>query len=296
MSEASFCGYVALVGRPNVGKSTLLNHILRQKISITSRKPQTTRFNLLGVDTEGPYQAIYIDTPGIHARTDKALNRYMVGNATSALQDVDLRVMLIEAGKWQPEDEQVLQLLGEQPQRTLAVLSKVDLLARKEQLLPEIERLHATGAFAEILPVSALRNDGVQSLRERVFSYLPEGPHLFEADEVTDQSERRLVAEIVREKLMRQLGDEIPHSSTVVVERFVSEPGLTEIHADIYVERDGQKRIVIGKQGARLKLVGAEARKDIERLLDTRVMLHLFVKVRKGWTKSEKSLSSLGYR
>ena len=296
MNEQTHCGYVALLGRPNVGKSTLLNHILRQKVSITSRKPQTTRFNLLGVDTEGPYQAIYMDTPGIHQKIDKALNRYMVSNAKSALKDVDLRLMVVESGKWQEEDQHVLELLDGAPDKTLAVLNKIDQLRDKQQLLPEMQRLDDTGAFAEIIPVSALRNEGLEVLRERVFAQLGPGPHLFGEDEVTNLSERRLVGEIVREKLMRQLGDEIPHSSTVVVERFVSEPKLTEIHADIYVEREGQKRIVIGKQGARLKLIGAEARKDIEQMLDAKVMLHLFVKVRKGWTRSDKLLNSLGYQ
>ncbi len=295
MSAVTYCGYVGLLGRPNVGKSTLLNHVLRQKISITSRKPQTTRHNMLGVDTQGPYQAIYVDTPGIHQHTDKALNRYMVANATSALRDVDLRVVLIEAGKHKPEDEHVLELLKKTPGTNIAVLSKVDLLKDKSELLPEIQRLHETGLFEEIIPVSALRSEGIETFREQVFARLPEGPHLFAEDEVTDQTERRLVEEIVREKLMRQLGDEIPHSSAVVVERFVSGENLTEIHADIYVEREGQKRIVIGNKGARLKSIGSEARKDIERLLDARVMLHLFVKVRKGWTNNDRLMHRLGY-
>lgn len=294
--DQTYCGFVALLGRPNVGKSTLLNHLLHQKISITSRKPQTTRQNMLGVDTQGKYQAIYMDTPGIHRRTEKALNRYMVANATAALRDVDLRVMLIEAGKWKDEDEHVLQMLRHSDGVNIAVLSKVDLLANKNSLLPEIERINAYGVFSEIIPLSALRNEGVEHFREQVFSRLPAGPHLFAEDEITDQTERRLVEEIVREKLMRQLGDEIPHSAAVVVERFVSTDKLTEIHADIYVERDGQKRIVIGKQGARLKLIGQEARKDIERMLDNKVMLHLFVKVKKGWTNNNKLMTRLGYQ
>jgi len=295
MIEQSFCGYVALLGRPNVGKSTLLNHVLRQKISITSRKPQTTRHNLLGVDTQGPYQAIYLDTPGIHRQTDKALNRYMVSNAMAALKEVDLRVLVIEAGRFTDEDQHVVDLLRAAAGRNIAVLSKVDLITDKSRLLPEIQRLADAGSFEEIIPLSALRFDGVETFRQQVFARLPPGPHLFDADEITDQTERRLVEEIVREKLMRQLGDEIPHSSAVLVERFVDGADLTEIYADIYVEREGQKRIVIGKQGARLKLIGSEARKDIERLLDRKVMLHLFVKVRKGWTRSEGLLQRLGY-
>ncbi len=294
-TTASSCGYVALLGRPNVGKSTLLNHVLGQKISITSRKPQTTRHNLLGVDTQDQRQAIYMDTPGIHQRTEKALNRYMVANAKSALQGVDLRVFVVEAGKWQAEDEHVMEMLAAAPGRNLAVLSKVDLIADKTRLLPELKRLYDSGLFEEVIPISALRFDGVEEFREQIFQRLPSGPHLFDADDVTDQTVRHLVEEIVREKLMRQLGDEIPHSTAVLVERFVEQDGLTEIHADIYVERDGQKRIVIGKQGARLKLIGSEARKDIERLVEGRVMLHLFVKVRKGWTNSNRLLKRLGY-
>ncbi len=296
MNAETRCGYIALLGRPNVGKSTLLNYVLRQKIAITSRKPQTTRFNLLGVDTEGIHQAIYIDTPGIHRSVDKALNRYMVANATAALKDVDIRVMLVEAGKWKEEDEHVLEMLEQRAGVNIAVLSKADLVRDKSELLPEIERLAGYNLFTDIVPLSALKNDGVEAFRQCIFSHLPEGPHLFAEDEVTDQSERRLVEEIVREKLMRQLGDEIPHSATVVVERFAVGEDVTEIHADIYVERDGQKRIVIGKQGARLKTIGSAARKDIEALLESRVMLHLFVKVRKGWTNSDRLLNRLGYR
>jgi len=237
-----------------------------------------------------------MDTPGIHRNTEKALNRYMVANATAALRDVDLRVMLIEAGKWKDEDAHVLEMLRHADAINIAVISKVDLLANKNLLLPEIERINAFGVFSEIIPLSALRNEGVEHFREQVFSRLPAGPHLFSADEITDQTERRLVEEIVREKLMRQLGDEIPHSAAVVVERFVASEKITEIHADIYVERDGQKRIVIGKQGARLKLIGQEARKDIERMLDSKVMLHLFVKVKKGWTNNNKLMTRLGYQ
>ena len=291
------CGYVALIGRPNVGKSTLLNHILRQKISITSRKPQTTRSNLVGIDTQGNHQAIYVDTPGIHQRTERRLNEYMVDNATSALSEVNVRVMLIEAGRWHDEDQYVLELLKTTERNgNLAVLSKVDQISDKQALLPELQRIHEFGVFDALLPVSALKNEGVQMLREEVFTRLPSGPHLFDADQVTNQTERYLVAEIVREKLMRQLGDEIPHSAAVLVENFKNNGQVIEIDADIYVERAGQKRIVIGQQGQRLKLIGQEARKDIERLLDARVMLRLWVKVRKGWTNSANLMGRLGYK
>ena len=295
MTEAQRCGYVALLGRPNVGKSTLLNHVLGQKISITSRKPQTTRRNLIGVDTQGNCQAIYVDTPGIHQQTERELNRYMVSNATSALADVDLLVVLIEGGKTTPADEHVLKLVAAHSAPKFAVLSKVDLIKNKEQLLPQMRALGALDLFDEIVPLSALKEDGVERFRQSVFDRLPHGAHFFADDEVTDQPERFLVAEIVREKLMRQLGDEIPHSATVVIEHFKQGDKVIDIHADIVVERDGQKRIVIGKSGARLKLIGQEARKDIELMLDHQVMLHLWVKVRKGWTNNRIHMRSLGY-
>ena len=295
MLEITRCGYVALVGRPNVGKSTLLNHVLGQKISITSRKPQTTRRNLIGVDTQHQNQAIYVDTPGIHQQIKRELNRYMVSNATSALSDVDLLVVLIEGGKTTSADEHVLNLVAVHKVPKFAVLSKVDLIKDKTALLPQIQALAERSLFDEIVPLSALKEDGVERFRAHVFERLPLRPHFFADDEVTDQPERFLVAEIVREKLMRQLGDEIPHSATVVVEHFKHGDKVIDIHADIVVERAGQKRIVIGKQGSRLKLIGQESRKDIELMLDHQVMLHLWVKVRKGWTNSALHMRNLGY-
>ena len=294
-STQSRCGYVALIGRPNVGKSTLLNHVLGQKISITSRKPQTTRRNLIGVDTEGVHQAIFVDTPGIHQNTERALNRYMVNHATSTLSGVDVLVLLLEGGKIVDEDEHILKLLQGAQVPCFAVLSKIDLIRDKTALLPQIQQLDGTKLFQQILPLSALKQEGLEAFREQIFASLPQAQHLFADDEVTDKPERFLVAEIVREKLMRQLGDEIPHAATVVIESFKVEENIVRIHADIYVEREGQKRIVIGKQGARLKLIGTEARKDIEGLLEQKVMLHLWVKVRKGWTNSAGDMRRLGY-
>ena len=292
------CGYVGLIGRPNVGKSTLLNHILRQKISITSRKPQTTRRSTIGVDTQDQYQAIYVDTPGLHQGGGKALNRYMVGQATNSARDVDILVMVIDALAWQDDDDRVLELyrgLRERAVAIVAVLTKIDLLDDKTQLLPLMQTLSEYDVFDEIVPVCALRDEGIEEVRQCIFRYLPAGDHFFEADDVTDQTERQMVEEIVREKLMRQLGDELPHSSAVSVIHFKQEGGLIEIHAEIFVERDSQKRMVIGRQGQRLKLIGTEARKDVERLLDSKVMLHLWVKVRKGWTNNASSMRQLGY-
>lgn len=297
MSESTEarCGYVALVGRPNVGKSTLLNHLLRQKLAITSRKPQTTRHVMLGVDTEGSHQAVYVDTPGIHDHADREMNRIMVRSATSVLTDVDLIVMVVDRDQWTQEDALVLGHIQRSETRALAVVNKVDQVRRKELLLPVIDRLNQLGVFDVIIPISALKRTGLDALREEVFSRLPTQPHMFPSDQVTDQTERFIVSEIIREKLMRRMGDEIPHRSAVVVEQFKQEDGKADIAADIYVERAGQKRIIIGKGGEKLKLIGQEARKDIETLLEMPVMLRLWVKVRPGWTNSPAALKRLGY-
>lgn len=289
------CGYVALIGRPNVGKSTLLNHLLRQKLSITSRKPQTTRHVLLGVDTEGDHQAVYVDTPGIHDHARRELNRQMVRAATAVLTDVDLVLMVLDRTTWTDADELVFEHLAARAVPCFAVLNKVDLLRRKEVLLPAMAALADRGRFDEIFPVSALQGGGLDALRRAVFARLPEQPHLFPADQVTDQSERFLVSEIIREKLMRRLGDEVPHHLTVVIEGYSETATLVDIAADIYVERPGQKRIVIGEGGDKLKLIGQEAREDVEALLGKRVMLRLWVKVRPGWSNSAAGLRRVGY-
>jgi GTP-binding protein Era len=291
----TWCGYVALIGRPNVGKSTLLNHLLRQKLSITSRKPQTTRHVLLGVDTEGERQAIYVDTPGIHDHARRQLNRQMVRAATSALRDVDLIVMVVERDLWTEADDLVLGYLQDVDTPCFVAMNKVDLLRNKERLLPAIEKLAAKERFEEIFPVSALKDEGLDRLRRAIFARLPERPHLFPPDQVTDQTERFLAAEIIREKLMRRLGDELPHHVTVMIEWFKESQTLVDIAAEIIVERPGQKRIVIGAAGEKLKLIGQEAREDIERLVDRKVMLRLWVKVRPGWTDSTAALRRMGY-
>lgn len=291
----SFCGYVAIVGRPNVGKSTLLNHLLGRKLAITSRKPQTTRHNLLGVLTEGTHQVVFVDTPGIHEARDRAMNRYLVRTATSVLSDVDCVVMVVERLKWTPEDELVLSFIRATSVPRLCVINKIDQLEDKSALLPHIELLIAKGGFDEVLPTSALRGNGLERLKTAVFARIPPGPHFFPPDQITDRSERFIVAEIIREKLMRRVGDEIPHRITVVIERFKTSDRLVEIDAEIFVERDSQKAIVIGRKGARLKSVGQDARREIEKLLETKVMLRLWVKAKPGWTNSERTLKQLGY-
>lgn len=294
-ADSPRCGLVALVGRPNVGKSTLLNHLLGQKLSITSRKPQTTRHNLLGIDTRGDFQAIYVDTPGIHAHEGRGINRHMVKSATSALQDVDIVVMLLDEDKFTPEDEFVLREVERCNAHKIVALNKIDRMEDKQALLPALAKLQAREVFSEFFPISALQGTGLEGLREAVFGRLPVAPHMFDADQITDQSERFLVAEIVREKLMRQLGDELPHRATVVIEMYQEKPHIVDIAANIFVERQGQKRIVIGKQGERLKQIGQAAREDIERLLQRKVMLRLWVKVKAGWTNDTRALLQFGY-
>ena len=295
MDQAERCGHVAIAGRPNVGKSTLLNRVLGQKLSITSRKPQTTRRNLLGIDTEGANQAIYVDTPGIHGGVRRAINRSMVGSAKAALAGVELVVVVLDRDRLVDGDTLVLQEVERTGKPALALLNKVDLLADKTRLLPAMERLGATGLFAEILPLSALRGEGVEAFRSLVFERLPQSPHLFPPDQLTDQSERFLTAEIIREKLTRRLGDELPHRMAVFVEAFSPLSELVDVQAQIVVERTGQKRIVIGKGGEKLKSIAQEARLDLERMLGRRVMLRLWVKVRSGWSNSPRAVAEMGY-
>lgn len=289
------CGYVAIVGRPNVGKSTLLNHILGQKISITSRKPQTTRHQVLGIKTQGNHQIIFVDTPGLHMNGAKAINRFMNRAATSAIRDVDLIVFVVDRTAWTEEDAIVLEQIQQVGLPTMLVVNKVDLLADKAELLPHLKMLADKADFAAILPVSALRQHNVQALEEQILKLLPESTHFFPEDQITDRSQRFLAAEIVREKIMRQLGDELPYAITVQIEEFSQEGEVLHISAVIFVERQGQKRILIGEKGARLRSIGTDARRDMESLFDSKVMLRLWVKVKSGWSDDERALRSLGY-
>jgi GTP-binding protein Era len=292
---ATRCGYVALVGRPNVGKSTLLNHLLGQKISITSRKPQTTRHRVLGIKTDGANQIVYVDTPGMHKVEPKAINRFMNQEASSALRDVDVVVFVVDRTRWTDEDEWVLDKLRLVKCPVILALNKVDLMEDKATLLPYLESMTQKFAFAEIFPLSALRGHNLDQLEAAIAGYLPENPHLFPEDQITDRSQRFLVAELVREKVMRQLGEEVPYEVTVEIEQFKVERRTIHIDALILVEREGQKKIVIGTGGERIRQIGAEARKDMEKLLDAKVMLKLWVKVKSGWSDDERALRSLGY-
>nr|WP_010132897.1 GTPase Era [Microbulbifer agarilyticus] len=294
-TETSRCGYVAIVGRPNVGKSTLLNHLLGQKICITSRKPQTTRHNMLGIKTEGTNQIIFVDTPGLHAGEEKAINRYMNRAAISSTRDVDVVVFVVEPVKWTEGDELVAQKLRGLKCPLIVAVNKVDQLQDKNAVLPQLQALAERFPEAEIVPISALRTSNLQSLEDVIIQRLPEGMHFFEEDQITDRSSRFLAAEIVREKVMRQLGAEIPYAVTVEVEEFSQEGKVLHISAAILVERNGQKRILIGTKGERIKQIGQQARVDMERLFDSKVMLNLWVKVKSGWSDDERALRSLGY-
>jgi GTP-binding protein Era len=291
------CGYVAIIGRPNVGKSTLLNHILGQKISITSRKPQTTRHRLLGIKTSDQTQAIYVDTPGLHKTDDKpsAINRYMNRAASSTINDVDVVVFVIERDQWLEEDEWVLTQLSHADCPVILAINKVDQIKDKRQLLPFIQTIKDKMNFAEVVPLSALRGQNLEQLEQCIERRLPENIHFFPEDQVTDRSQRFMAAELVREKIMRQLGAEVPYSMTVEIEEFSDSGKTIHIGALILVEREGQKRIVIGNKGSRLRLIGQEARIDMEKMLDRKVMLKLWVKVKSGWSDDERALRSLGY-
>jgi GTP-binding protein Era len=289
------CGYIALVGRPNVGKSTLLNRILGQKISITSRRPQTTRHRVLGIKSQPAAQLIYVDTPGIHDFSGRAMNRHMNRTASRVLQDVDVVVFLVDGLHWTADDDLVLKKLGQITSPVILAVNKIDLLGNREELLPRLQALSDKHRFLHIIPISAGKGDNVEELEAAIERLLPQAPPLFPEDQVTDRSVRFLAAELVREKLFRKLGKELPYGLTVEIEQFKSDTNITHIHALIWVERKSQKYIVIGKQGRMLKEVGIEARRDIETLIDGKVNLKLWVKVKEGWADDERALHSLGY-
>ena len=289
------CGYVAIVGRPNVGKSTLLNHILGQKLCITSRKPQTTRHTLLGIKTEDDLQMIFVDTPGIHTNQERAINRVMNRSAASVISDVDVLIFVVDRFEWSEADEYVAKYLSNSKVPVIVAVNKVDMIEDKEALLPHLKFLETKVNAADFIPLSALKNTNLDQLQDKIRAYMPERMHVFPEDQITDRSERFLAAEIVREKIMRQLGAEVPYQVTVEIEEFRAEKKVTHISALILVERDGQKKIIMGTNGDRIKKIGEQARADIESLLDCKVMLRTWVKVRSGWSDDERALRSLGY-
>ena len=294
-SKHTRCGFIAIVGRPNVGKSTLLNHLLRQKVSITSRKPQTTRHRILGINSDAEHQCIYVDTPGLHSNQQKALNKVMNNTVVSVINDVDLILFLIEKTNFNEGDHRVLELLSKTHTPVLLLINKIDLVKDKESLLPHINALSKQQDFNEIVPVSALGGHNLRKIEELVKSYLPRREFLFPEDQVTDRSSRFLAAELIREKVIRQLGDELPYEVTVEIENFQQQESILHIHGLILVDKPGQIKILVGKDGERLKRIGSSAREDMETAFETKVMLNLWVKVKSGWADDERALQSLGY-
>ncbi|MEK9823356.1 MAG: GTPase Era [Gammaproteobacteria bacterium] len=289
------CGYVAIIGRPNVGKSTLLNAMLKQKISITSKKPQTTRHNLLGIKTEGDCQMLFVDTPGIHIKEARAINRYMNKSAKSALRDVDVVLFLVDRNRWTEEDDLVGDLFKKVAAKQIVVINKVDLVQDRATLLPLLQSLQDKFPDAELVPVSAEKSLNLDTLDKVISDSLPASPFYFDPEQVTDRSLRFLAAEILREKLMRQLGDELPYALTIQIEKFAEQNQLATVEATIFVEKEGQKRILIGNKGERLKRVGIDARRDMEEVFGTQVVLNTWVKVKSGWSDDERAMKSLGY-
>jgi GTP-binding protein Era len=289
------CGYVALVGRPNVGKSTLMNHILGQKLSIVTAKPQTTRQQIAGIKTTERGQVVYIDTPGIHLAAKRALNRYMNRIARASFHDVDMILFLVEAGRWTKQDEHVVRSLKSVDVPVMLVVNKIDLVPDKSKLLGFLEKEAKSGRFAEVLLIAAKSGDGVDVLEDRVHEALPFSRPFYDEEQFTNRSERFLAAELVREQLMLRLHQELPYALTVEIEEFKREKKLLRIGAIVWVERDRQKQIVIGKGGDVLKMVGSRSRKALEELFEQKIFLRLWVKVSKDWSDNERALKQFGY-
>lgn len=288
-------GYAALVGRPNVGKSTLLNQLIGQKIAITSHKPQTTRHRVLGIKTNAQGQILYVDTPGIHQRGGKAMNRYLNRTAKTSLVDVDVLLFVVQALQWTQEDEAVLETIKQTGVPTIAVVNKIDTLKQKEQLLPYLAELNGRHGFVAVVPVSAKAGDNCEPLEQEVIKHLPEGELIYPEDQISDRPGRFFAAELIREQLTRRYHNELPYALTVEIERFEEADGLYRIGAVIWVERDNQKGILVGKQGESLKAAATAARKAMEEFFDCRIHLDLWVKVKSSWSSDEASLQNLGY-
>ena len=296
MSSNNFhSGFIAIVGRPNVGKSTLLNHMIGQKVSITSRKAQTTRHRITGILTEEHAQFVFVDTPGFQTQHMNALNRGMNRVVSSSMRDVNVVLFVLEARQYDERDQLVLKMLP-QDVPVILVINKVDMMADKNELLPFIERLSAEFKFAAIVPVSARQDKQLDTLLEAIRTYLPEGDPIYAADEITDRNERFLAAEMLREKIFRFTGEELPYSVSVIIEQFKQEDsGLRRIHAAILVDKDAHKVMLIGKNGEKLKEIATQARLDMEKMFGAKVFLEVWIKVRSGWADSPQMLKSLGY-
>jgi GTPase len=294
MAIAHRCGHVAIVGRPSVGKSTLLNALIGARVSITSRKPQTTRHRITGILTEPDAQYIFVDTPGFQTRYLSRLNERLNRTVREALGNVDVVVFVIDAARFTREDREVLALLPAGVP-VIAALNKIDAIADKRSLLPRIAEIAALRDFAAIVPIAAERGTDVAALKRAIAECLPEGPALYPADDITDRDERFLAAEFIREKIFRQLGDEVPYGTAVAIESFVHEGDLRRIRATIFVDKTSQRAILVGEGGARMKAIASQARGDMEQLFDGRVFLDVWVRVKRGWSGNDAMLTQLGY-
>ncbi len=288
-------GYISIVGKTNVGKSTLLNEILGQKISITSRKPQTTRHRLLGVKTIKDSQMIFIDTPGFHKNYKRALNRYMNKVASNAMTGVDVLIYVIDSLEWTKEDQDITNKMIDSYRNSILAINKIDKIKNKEELLPFIESISKLKKFSDIIPISALKNQNILSLIDSILIKLPGGNHVYPEDQVADISEKFLASEIIREKCITRVGDELPYRISVSIDKFKEENNVTHIDATLFVEKKSQKGMLIGSSGNKLKSIGTASRLELEDIFETKVMLNLWVKVKSGWTDNEAMLSTMGY-
>ena len=288
-------GSIAVVGRPNVGKSTLINELIGQKLSITSHRPQTTRHRINAVDTQKEYQMVFVDTPGIHIGNNKAINSYMNRAASSSFSDVDIIIWMVEVFKWTKEDARVLEHLSKVDVPVLLCINKIDKASTVDKILPFLEILSEKFNASEVFPISAFDRSDIKKLRDLILKYLPEQAAIFDEDFITDRSQKFVISEFIREKLMRNLSNELPYDITVEIEKFELDGNLHRIAARIFVDKTSQKSIVIGQNGAMLKKIGKESRETIEGFLETKVFLELWVKVRQGWSNDKRALASLGY-
>lgn len=295
MATETRCGFAAIVGRPNVGKSTLLNHLLGQRLSITSRKPQTTRHQILGVHTESDVQSIYVDTPGVNKAGKRAMNQHMNRAALSVLEDVDMTIMVVENVRWTEVDAQICEAIRNSGRPAILALNKVDRVADKAALLPKMQEISGMGVFQELVPISALNGHNVDTLQKLVNEAMPTGPFMFAEDQVTDRDERFLAGEMVREQIIRGYGDELPYQTAVQIEEFKRKRGVLHIGAVVLVERDSQKKILIGAGGTQMREIATAARKSLENFFDCKVMLRTWVKVKRSWSDDESVLQSLGF-
>ena len=291
----TYCGYISIIGKPNVGKSTILNHILGKKISITSRKSQTTRNNILGIKTENDKQMIFADTPGMHIKSPKVMNKVLNRSAESLIEDSDIILFVVQRLTLDDEDLSVLKKLKEANSKVICVVNKVDQISDKNKLLPMIGRLAEEYSFLDIIPISAINNEGIKELEHLIKKYLPENDHIYgEEDIQNSHKDTFMISELIREKIIRMLGDELPHDTFVQVELLEDEDEIIKIHAVVYVVRDSQKQIVIGKGGGTLKKIGQQARLELEDYFKKKVFLKTWVKVKKNWNTDSDYIQSLG--